>query len=346
MKRTISLILALLLSMGMLASCSEEASPAPSATPEIAITVGNQQVSANDYYRYMYSTRYSLLGSNTDELAFWESEKEKGVTYSDAATEEVQQRWIDLKLFAEEFDRLKLSFSAEEESAFNAALEQEINASGGMSNFRAQLTANHFTYEEYKTSLYDAMKKDRVLLHYFGEGGEKAVPMEELKAYYNENNARIKMILLSKVDSYYNEPLEESEIKTKRETMEDAYAAAQRKTDPTYFDELISIYSEDATTRGKGAIYSKGDESEMAKKAFALEIGEITTFENEVGFYVIQRFDGTTEDVFTEKTVLQVIEVYCAEQIDALLSEWRAAAKITVDEAVVELYRPENLIGQ
>jgi hypothetical protein len=44
--------------------------------------------------------------------------------------------------------------------------------------------------------------------------------------------------------------------------------------------------------------------------------------------------------------MLQVIEVLCAEQIDALLAEWRTAAKITIDEAVVELYRPENLIGQ
>ena len=34
------------------------------------------------------------------------------------------------------------------------------------------------------------------------------------------------------------------------------------------------------------------------------------------------------------------------QQIDALLAEWRTAAKITIDEAVVELYRPENLIGQ
>ncbi len=346
MKRMIAMIAAATLLLGSLSGCGggESEPPAEEIKEKIAIEVGAQKVSDNEYYRYMYSERYALLGEKEDTAEFWAGEKEKGLTYSDAAMAAVEEDWITAKLYAEQFDRLGLSFSEAETEEFKTELEQEITAAGGMGNFRTQLIGLRYTYEEYQTALYDSMKKDKVLSHYFGEGGAYAPEAGVLADYYNENYARIKMIVVSKMDSYYDEPLAEEELAKAKEKAEDAYASAQKSTDPKRFNELISLYSADASTRGDGVVYPKSSEDEIAKLAFGLKIGEVKFHENDYGYYIIQRFDGTDEDVYTEEVQLDLIEVYCAEQLAELLKEWRKEAKIVVHKEVTELYRPENLI--
>lgn len=347
MKNRIAMILAAALLVCSLSGCGGEQTP-PAEDPKetIAMEIGAQTVSENEYYRYMYSERYDQMGIEEDTAEFWAGEKEKGLTYSDAAVEAVQKDWIITKLYAEQFDQLGLTFTPEETEKFNAALEQDITAAGGMGNFREQLIAGHYTYEEYQTALYDLEKKDKVLTHYFGEGGAYAPDEQALAAFYNENYARIKMILVSKVDSYYNELLPEDELAEAKEKAEDAYAAAKMSTDPKRFNELISLYSADASTRGDGAVIAKNAEDEIAKLAFQLEIGEVMLHENESGYYVIQRFDGTDPDVYTEEVKLELIEQYCADKIAALLKEWQEATKVVIHTEVTNLYRPENMLGE
>ncbi|MBQ6823152.1 MAG: peptidylprolyl isomerase [Clostridia bacterium] len=345
MKKGLLIILAAAL-LGSLCSCGESTPPPAPQEDTVAIEVGAQQVSKNEYYRYMYSERYTQMGIESDTAEFWASEKEKGLTYSEAAVQAVQKDWIITKLYAEQFDQLGLTFTAEETERFNSALEQEITAAGGMANFREQLIANRFTYEEYKTALYDGLKKDKVLAYYFGEGGAYAPKAEELAKFYNENYARIKMIMVSKVDSYYEELLPEDELADAKEKAEDAYAAAKQSTDPKRFNELISLYSADASTRGDGAVIHKSSEDEIAKLAFKLEIGEVLFHENDRGYYVIQRFDGTDPDVYTEEVKLDLIEQLCADRIASLLKDWQEATEVVVHTEVTELYRPENMLGE
>ena len=347
MKKIIAMSLAAVLALGCLGGCGgEETPPAEDPKKSIAIEVGAQVVSENEYYRYMYSERYDLLGIENDTAEFWAGEKEKGLTYSDAAVEAVQKEWIVTKLYAEQFDLLGLSFTAEETERFNAALEQEITAAGGMGSFREQLIANRYTYEEYQTALLDLEKKDKVLTHYFGEGGEYAPKAEELADFYNENYARIKMIMVSKVDSMYGDLLPQEDLDDAKEKAEDAYAAALKDTDPKRFNELISLYSADASTRGDGAIIHKDSEDEIASLAFKLKIGEVLFHENESGYYVIQRFNCTDEDVYTDEVKLDLTEQLCAKEIADLLKQWQENTEVVIHTEVTDLYRPENMLGE
>ena len=302
MKKIIAMSLAAVLALGCLGGCGgEETPPAEDPKKSIAIEVGAQVVSENEYYRYMYSERYDLLGIEDDTAEFWAGEKEKGVTYSDAAVEAVQKEWIVTKLYAEQFDLLGLSFTAEETERFNAALEQEITAAGGMGSFREQLIANRYTYEEYQTALLDMEKKDKVLTHYFGEGGEYAPKAEALADFYNENYARIKMIMVSKVDSMYGDLLPEEDLADAKEKAEDAYAAALKDTDPKRFNELISLYSADASTRGDGAIIHKDSEDEIASAILALMESQKTVSEGAgattVAAYMFKKVDTSLKTV-------------------------------------------------
>ncbi len=344
MKRIVSLFSILTLAIVLLCGCAEK--QPIDQEKQVAMEIGAQQVSETEYVRYLYDARSNLLGGEEDTAEFWAVKEKDGRTRSDLAMDQAEERWIGVKLFAEEFDRLGLFFDAADEEAFNVTLEQEITAAGGMTAFREQLLANHYTYDEYKTALYDTMKKERVLVHYFGAGGAQEVPVEELKRHYDENYARIKLIAISKLDSYYGTPLEEAELEANREKAKDAYASAQRNADPADFDELISLYSSDKSTRGIGAIYSKTSEDEMAKRAFGLKVGETTLYENESAFFVIRRFDVTDEEVFTDAVQLSLIEEYCAEPIEELVKQWQADAEIKVYSEVTERYRPEKLIPQ
>lgn len=339
MKKTIRLILLCLAIMLVLTSCSGKAS--------YAIKVGDRTVTENDYYRTIKLLRSNYLSSDSeaeDTKEYWTSETDTGSTLSETVTEVVNDHLIETKLYAVQFDKLGLSFTESEEDTIQTALSETIESMGGMSAFNTQLASSDYTYEEYLEEIYDSAKKSKVLSYYYGADGEHPVALQDIKDYYNVHHALVKIVYIPKVDSQTGEVLGEEKLKEAKQKAEDAYAAALRASNSDNFSDVIALFSSYPDDTESVVINEKNTEEKMLKQILALEVGEVTKVDTEDCYFIIKRYDGTADDVFTATMQQSTLEEIRADEIDALLKEWRAETEIKVNKKVTKKYTPEKLI--
>ncbi len=341
MKKTVSLIAILLcLSLG-LAGCKKEA---------YAIKVDGWTVTENDYARQANLLRTTYLANTGDEDTeeFWTEKLEDGSTMSQIFTDSVNEYLINAKLYACRFDKLGLTFSAQEEENMTRALSDLSAEVGGMSALNEQLAAEGYTYEEYLTEVYDATKKTKVLEHYFGEGGEFETSDQDIKDYYNVHNALVKAIILLKYDSSTGETMVGEALNELKQKAEDAYTSASKESSTDLFPDLISMYSDDTSTLEKGMVISDNGEfaQELADAALKLEVGQVAKVETESGFFIMKRYDGTADDVFDAVTRQTALETLRADKIKAFLSQWKEEADIKINTRITKKYKPENFVQE
>ena len=254
-----------------------------------AIRVGNQEVSENDYYRSMriLRARYISRSEEEDSIALW-TEKGTDGTLSEQFCEALQNQWIEKKLYAQQFENIGLSFSEKEEEAMTRLLAETAENAGGMSAFLKALEESAYTYEEYKTELYDAAKKNKVLNYYYNEEtGVNPLMVQDFKDYYNLHYARVKYVLISKKDRN-GDPLEGETLEDARRKAADALEAAERiaGTKQDLFDEVIGVYSDWTDSTGDGVVISdeSGYAEELSSAVLEMNVGDVRMLENEDGF--------------------------------------------------------------
>lgn len=340
MKKAISLVLCLALTLSCLAGCS-------GSKETYAIKVDDLTVTENDYYRNVVNLRYRYISGlgEEDTVALWTDEMEDGATMSEVFVDYINDYLISGKLYARQFDELGLSFSETEESTITRVLSEATDEAGGMSALTEQLEEEGYTYEEYLTEIYDSAKKTKVLSYYFGEeNGLKPVSSQDIKDYYNVHNARVKTIILMKIDTSTGEALADDELKEVKQKAQDAYDSAIAPSETDQFDELIALYSEDTSSKGDGIVISdSGDYDEtLTDAALALEVGEVKLLDLESGYIILKRYDGTADSVFTAAMRQSVLETIRADEIEALIAEWKEAAEIKINTKITKKYRPET----
>ncbi len=335
--RLFALIGALLLGLTLLAGCGSGAN--------YAIQVGDRTVTENDYYRTISSLRSNFLTSteSEDTKDFWTDEMEDGTTLSQSLVDTATAYLTNAKLYALQFDALGLSFAENEEATIQSTLEDAVESSGGMSAFNEYLAGMNYTYEEYLEEVYDSAKKSKVLKHYFGEKSENPITTEEIKEYYNEHNALVKIIYLVKFDPKTGETYDDKTLKEIAQKAQDAYDAALREKN---FDEVISVHSDITDNLEGGTVISdNGSYDETVTKAvMAMKTGEIIKLELDYAHMIIKRFDGTADDVFTATKQQAALETICADEIEEMLAEWKANTTVKINKKIIKKYLPEKMI--
>lgn len=342
MKRAIRLccaLLALTLTLLLAAGCGQKET--------WAIRVEGLTVSENDYARTMslLRTNYLYAEGAEDTAEFWNDQAGSGGTRADELTEYVNDRLIDNKLYALQFDKLGLSFTESEEQTIMSALSEAVESYGGMTAFNEMLAQADYTYEEYLTEIYDSAKKSKVLNHYYGDDGVSPVDVQDLKDYYNLHNALVKAIFIQKVDSE-GAALTGDELAAAKQKADDAYAAASQPSETDQFDEFISVYSDDTSTQGSPAVIAEGDgtDNTLSATAFKMEIGAVELVELDSVFVILKRYDGGDDEYFNATVRQSTLETVRADEIDAMLQEWREAAAVKINNKLIKRYRPENMI--
>lgn len=339
MKKSI-ILLTLCLSLA-LTGCSSKA--------DYAIKVGDRTVTENDYYRTISLLRSNYLATDTeatDTKEYWNENIDEDQTLSEAIVEAAQEHLIETKLYAVQFDKLELSFTADEDTTIQNALSETVDSFGGMSEFNAYLKEVDYTYEEFLEEQYDTAKKSKVLSYYYGADGQTPVKLQDIKDYYNVHNALIKMVTILKVDSQTGEALEETELEEVAQKAKDAYAAAIAPSDIDTFEDVIGVYSTYSSDTDSFVVNETNTEETILEKILALEVGEVTTLEADDCYYIIKRYDGTADDVFTSTLRLETLETIRADEIDAMLEEWENETEIKINKKMVKKYRPENMIAE
>ncbi|PWM39881.1 MAG: hypothetical protein DBX52_04050 [Clostridiales bacterium] len=338
------LLLGLILSVGvsLLTGCGKKA--------DYAIRVGDLKISENDYYRNVLALRSNYLASlnEEDSVALWTEPMDDGATMSDVFVDYINNHLIEQKLYAQQFERLGLSFAENEEQAIHSALSEAVENAGGMSTFTAALAQENYTYDEYLEEIYDSAKKSKVLAYYYGEGGVAPVSTQDIKDYYNVHNARVKVVFILKVDASTGEALGEEALAEARRKAEDVYNLACKESETDQFDEIISLYSDDTSSKGSGIVVSEngGYNEEMTSAALAMEVGEVTRLELENGFMILKRYDGTADDVFTSTMRQATLETLRADDISAMLEDWKKDSDIQINTKITKKYLPEKLVEE
>ena len=337
-KSIVAILLCLLL---LLSGCGSKA--------DYAIKVGDRTVTENDYYRTMNTLRVNYLSSDSeasDTKEYWNSTMDTGKTLSETMVEVVQDHLIESKLYAVQFDRLGLTFTEEEDASIQSALSETVESFGSMSEFNTYLQSINYTYDEFLEEQYDMTKKSKVLSYYYGADGKDPVKLQDIKDYYNVHNALIKMVTILKVDKETGETLSESELKEAAQKAEDAYNAAITPADTDSFGDVIAVYSAYTGDTDSFVVNENNTEEALLNQILELKVGEVLKMEVDDCYYVIKRYDGTADDVFTSTMQLETLETIRANEIDAMLQEWEEATDIKINKKIIKKYSPEKMIEE
>ncbi len=331
MKRMIAAGLALVLSVGALSACKATSifDQEEDTSIDCAIQVGDQKISEQDYKAQMETYKELMLSQEDaeDTADFWAAEsEEEGMNVSDYLLQQVNESLIREKLYVEQFDVLKLSFTEREQATFDSA--------------KADLGAGVAT-------LVDLAKKSKVLNYYFGaEGTVRPLDEQDIKDYYNVHNLCIKRIIINKQDAEGN-PYPKEKLAEQDARAQAAYDHAVAESEQDRFDDLIAKYSDDAEqgqTENR-IVYNEDSisDSAMFREIEGLEFGEVMRYELEEAYLVIKRYDATGEGIFTATDMVSTMETIRADELDELMAEWRSAADVRINTDIIEKYRPEKL---
>ena len=338
--RVIAVVAVVVLMAGLLSACNKV---------DYAIKVGNSTISENDYKRGVATLRQNYLeeSGEKDSKQLWVTKDEEGNTLSELLTAALQQDLIQKKLYAEQFEKLGLSFSAEEEQAITETVAQVAESYGSITEFNQALADGYYTYDEFLVEYYDAFKKTKVLNYYFGEGGEKPVSLQDLKNYYALNHVYVKFIYITKQDEE-GEFLTGDDLKDARMRAQTALESARRESERDLFPDLIETHSDMNYSKKDGMVITNDGSfnKKVEKAAFGLELGEVAMVETENALMVLKRYDGTTDELFTASLRQQTLEEIRAEEIEALLAEWEQGLAVKINQKAVKKYRPEKFVKE
>ncbi len=314
---------------------------------DYAIRVGDRTVTVNDYSRSMELLRSNYLATDPDAedtKAYWTGNIEEGKTLSEAMTEAVQKHLIQSKLYAVQFDKLNLSFTAEEDQAIQSALSETVDGFGSLTAFNEYLQKSGYTYDEFLEEQYDMAKKSKVLSYYYGAEGKEPVKLQDIKDYYNVHNALIKSAIILKTDAKTGETLDKDDMEKAAQKAEDAYQAAIAPSDIDTFEDVIGVYSAYSGDTESLVVNETNTEPKILEKILALEVGEVLKYEAEDCHYIIKRYDGTADEVFTSSMQLDTLETIRAKEIQTLLDTWQQETPIKINKKITKMYRPEKMM--
>ena len=335
MKQWIGRLLLLSVALLTLGSCAPKG---------CAIRVGDRRISETAYQRTVADLRQTLLSTAQEEESeeFWTAPGADGKSRSQAGAEAAQEALIRDALYSLEFDRLGLSFTAQEEAVITEAVQQTVAAYGSMSAFQQSLAESGYTYEEFLEEYKTAAKKNKVLSHHFADVSEA-----DLLDYYRANYVYVKFIYISKEDPQTGQFLVGDALAQAKAKAQSALEAANRAGELDNFDDLIGLYADAEPEESKGTLVSDNGQldKEFTKGALALEVGQVKLIETEGAFMVTKRLDGESREIYTASLRRQLLQEMKSKEIADLLLQWEQDFGVKRYSRVLKKYLPEKIAG-
>lgn len=313
-KRTLGLILALILCVSALSSCTGDSS---------AVVISYADTSSADItanmLNYWFSTgKGNFMSSysdvkDTDE--FWQSEYKDGISYEEYLNtlllEDVKTTAVCLMLYNE----YRLSLPDSTRDAIDGELEDLLSeyAGGNKNTLNSALSRYGANMTIYKNILLAEAKRDLVFSYLFGEGGELECDDAAKSKYCEENYYHFQIIYVNNKFEYVTD--KDGKVTTNPDGTYATHAlsgsALTEKNDKIAavrnglaagedFDSLYDKYSEEKAYKN-GYYFTAGDT--YASPVFyyliadvaELEVGETHVSEYDSGTYIIKRLETETD---------------------------------------------------
>ncbi len=268
------------------------------------------------------------------------------------------------------FDELGLTFENKEEDRLNIVVDQMWEYFG---EYYEELGVSRESY--YDVGL-NSEKRTAIFNYYYGEGGEKAVPEDEIVSYLSENNTRIKYISMPLKDGEGN--LLKSEGKAELKTMIEGYIDRLNTSSVTfeeiqkeynnYYAELVKAAAE--TEEGTEASETEQTETEedtavaepnygtviakdsaypsakVVETAFGMTAPAYTIVEdddNEV-YYLVQVMGLFDDPDYLENNSESVLHTLKDEEFNAEVKSWTEGQNVIVNQDSVDRYKLDKIL--
>ena len=363
-KRTAAASAALLMTLS-LASCGKDTVQG-AVIDGVEIPAGIFILYQSNALSEAYSQLSDQLGEEDDMSKILDlSIEDKPVTewVNDKAIESMKK----YAAYETKFNELGLSFRNNEDKIVASTAEQWWEYIG----------------EQYEGSYVDAgintRNESAVFDYYYGTGGEKEVPEEDIKNYLTENYARIKYIemtlkdaegnVLKSEDKEYVKKMADEYIERLKggesfDTIEDEYAS--------YVDALSA--SDDETAEGETAeeetaaateTETDGSETEeapdygtvitkdsstpaasVAEKAFdgSMNAGDYVLVEDYESYYIVNKMDLFADPEYLENNRDTALHALKDDEFDEMVNGWLAEQNAQINQAAVERYKLDKLV--
>lgn len=270
------------------------------------------------------------------------------------------------------FDELGLAFENNEEDRLNIVVDQMWEYFG---EYYEELGVSRQSY--YDVGL-NSEKRTAIFNYYYGEGGEKAVPEDDIVSYLTENNARIKYISMPLKDGEGN--LLKSEGKAELKTMAEGYIDRLEASSATfeeiqteynkYYADLVKAAAETAeesadtaeqsetedtvedtvavepnygTVVAKDSAYPSAKVVEAAFNANGSDCVLIEDDDNEV-YYLVQVLELFDDPDYLENNRESVLHTLKDEEFNAEAESWTEGQNVVVNQDSFDRYKLDKIL--
>ncbi len=309
-------------------------------------------------YDYMSETDTDVMAITID-----------GMSTKDWVNDQAVKSMQEHVAVEKKFEELGLKFENNEEELAKANVEQWWEY---VSEYFEGIGVSQ---ESYLDVVINGEKKAAIFDYYYGEGGEKEVAEADIKAYLNDNFARIKYIDMPLKDGEGN--LLKSEGKAEIKAMAEEYIERMSTTDVT-FEEISKEYDEyynglieaAAGTADGTAAEEPVDDTAATEEADelvllgsvtsadypvpsasvhekvvgdALNVGEYLLIEEDEVYYIVYKMDLFADEEYYDYKKTDVLNELKGEEFDATVTSWTEGQDVVVNDAAVKRYKVEKL---
>lgn len=311
-------------------------------TDSWAFKIGSESISAGIYAYQLRQQMSSYLTQNSLSASeeTWDAEYSDELTVGEYLQTATVQNLVASLTWRTQFKKLELSFTEKEQATIKENIDQLLKDSGGEKAVKETLKQYGIRYDDFiNLVFYDTQKILKVVNYYFGQEGLEPVPEKDILAYFKDNYARTKHILISTVDSN-GATMTGEEMQKARKQAQSVYEQA-KNADEAAFEKLIKEYNSDEGVAAypDGYVFTTGEMvDEFEKAAFDMEVGETRLVQSDYGFHIIRKLTLEDEKVFTEEIRQKMLMNIKGKEIAELFAQWQEEMPCKINKGVLKKY--------
>lgn len=323
MKKWLSLLLVLVMTVTMFAGCGNQTTAEGSghageasgvfyeltgiAPDTVVMTVSGAEITAEEYLYWLSylcaSTEYNIISYNAyygyyanlvndDGSINWDGEFREGQTLAEYVREEAESTirfYTAIEIMAQKYGA---GLDSEDMTAIATNMNNAIQELGGQEQFDLYLEKLGICQSTFQDLSASSFLFDNLLLLVLEEGSDLYLKPEN----YNKYASYADHILLMTIDPTSGTPVSPEEMASRKAQMDDFLAQLQASDDMlTLFKQIADEYSQDTgrAENPEGYIFTPGTMVESFENAVAaLEPGQISgVVESDYGYHIILRKD-------------------------------------------------------
>lgn len=236
----------------------------------------------------------------------------------------------------EKFQEMGLSFTDEEESSFNNNVELYWTTLRMSSTYEGEGCSK----ESFTKILRNSAKKNKIFEAVYGEGGEKEVPVDELKTIFATDYAKGTYITVSLTDSDGN-ALTGADLIAKKDEAQKLLDQINGGED---IEKVKAEYNDTDVSEDSSVVVSRSNENlstvgSAIVKGKAGDTGMVTDDKYAYVYLVQDPLSGETFEKY-RSTVLQNLK---SDEYDELVAQWASGLSVETNSAAVKKHNPKHL---